>query len=145
VPNPYRIKDAVKFIKRIGDDTDSVYFSIYRQKFMGIVSVRTNENNEADLGYWLERSAWGQGFMSEAARAVVSHAFRKFGYADIHSGAYEDNRASMAVLQKLGFQSHGEQIHHNETRNCDVKCLRVKLSRERFEQLFGSLESSVAA
>ena len=50
-----------------------------------MVSVQTSEDGEADLGYWLDRSAWGQGFMSEAARATVSHAFRKFGFETISS------------------------------------------------------------
>jgi RimJ/RimL family protein N-acetyltransferase len=145
VPNPYGIEDAVKFIKRSGKDSGSSYFSIYHQRFMGVISVRINRDGEADLGYWLERSAWGQGFMNEAARAVVSHAFRKYGYECIQSGAYQDNRASIAVLQKLGFEPDGEQVHFNETRNCEVTCSRMVLTRQRFQNLFGSLETSAAA
>ena len=145
VPNPYGLGDAVNWIKRVDEDKHSAYFSIYRQKFLGVVSVQTSEDGEADLGYWLDRSAWGQGFMSEAARATVSHAFRKFGFETISSGAYEDNRASMAILRKLGFEADGARPHFNPTRNCQVSCNRVVLTRSRFEQLFGSLETSVAA
>ena len=145
VPNPYGIKDAVKWIKQAQNNSRDIHFCIYRQRLLGVVSIRETDSGPADLGYWLERSAWGQGFMTEAARATVSHAFRKFGYDKIVSGAYEDNRASMTILEKLGFEPEGAIIDHNPTRDCEVTCSRVVLTRERFEQMFGSLESSAAA
>jgi RimJ/RimL family protein N-acetyltransferase len=145
VPNPYGIGDAVKWIKKTQNNSKDIHFCIYRQKLLGVVSIRESESGLPDLGYWLERSAWGQGFMSEAARATVSHAFREFGYDRIVSGAYEDNRASMAILEKLGFEPDGAVVDHNATRNCEVTCSRVVLTRERFEQMFGSLDSSAAA
>jgi len=145
VLNPYGLQDASDWIRRVDENKTSCYFSIYRQKFLGVVSVQTSSDGEADLGYWLDRGAWGQGFMSEAARATVSHAFRKFGFESISSGAYEDNRASMAILQKLGFEPDGEAMHDNPTRNCQVKCHRMRLTRSHFENMFGSLETNVAA
>lgn len=149
VPSPYNHEDAVKWIKKTqkhaAANSGDVSFCIYRHKFLGVVSVTTNDDGVPALGYWLERSAWGQGFMSEAARATVSHAFRKFGYDKIVSGAYEDNRASMTILEKLGFEPQGAIVDHNETRKCDVTCNQVVLTRARFEQLFGSLETSAAA
>ena len=145
VPNPYGIEDAMKWIKKVQNTTGEVRFCIYRQKLLGVISIRIDEDGRPNLGYWLERSSWGQGFMSEAARATVSHAFRKFGYDRIVSGAYEDNRASMTILEKLGFEPEGSIVDHNQTRDCDVTCNKMVLTRERFEQLFGSLESSAAA
>ncbi len=145
VPSPYYEGDALAWIKQNGSRSDAAFFSIYREKFLGAVSIVPAEDGAMDLGYWLDQSAWGQGFMSEAARAVTSHAFRKFGLDEITSGAYEDNRASMAVLIKLGFEPTGDAIHSNPTRGCDVKCNRMVLPRSRFEQIFGSLDSNVAA
>ena len=145
VPSPYSVDDATDWIKRCGEQTDAAYFSIYREKFLGVVSVRPNTDGEMDLGYWLDQSAWGQGLMSEAARAVVSHAFRKFDLEEITSGAYEDNRASKAVLSKLGFEPVGTVRHSNPTRGCDVACTRMKVTRDGFEKIFGSLETDVAA
>ncbi len=145
VPNPYGISDAVEWIKKAQNNSNDLHFCIYRQKLLGVVSIRHSDSGLPDLGYWLERSAWGQGLMSEAARATVSHAFRKFGHDRITSGAYEDNRASTTILQKLGFQTEGAIVDHNATRNCDVTCNRMVLTREKFEQKFGSLDTSAAA
>jgi len=145
VPSPYTVADAQAWIKRIENEKHASYFSIYREKFLGVVSVRHNQNGEADLGYWLDEAAWGQGYMSEAARAVTSHAFRRFNLERMESGAYEDNRASQRVLEKLGFERTQDQPHYNQTRKCEVSCKRVELTRDRFEQIFGSLETNVAA
>ena len=145
VPNPYTVDEANKWIKKTQTSKDDLYFCIYRHKFLGVVSIRMDQNGRANLGYWLERSAWGQGFMSEAARAAVSHAFRKFGHDQIVSSAYEDNRASMTILEKLGFEPERAIVDHNPTRKCDVTCNKVVLTLERFESLFGSLETSAAA
>ena len=145
VPNPYTVVEANKWIKKTQNAKGDLYLCIYRHKFLGVVTIRKNEDGVANLGYWLEQSAWGQGFMSEAARAAVSHAFRKFGYDRIVSGAYEDNRASMTILEKLGFEPDRAIVDHNPTRKCEVTCNKVVLTRERFESLFGSLDTSAAA
>ena len=145
VPNPYTVDHAHKWINKTQANANDLYLCIYRQKMLGMVWVRHDEDGQPNLGYWLDRSAWGQGFMSEAARAAVSHAFRKFGHDHIISGAYEDNRASLTILEKLGFEPHQAIVDHNPTRKCDVTCNKVKLTRERFETLFGSLETTAAA
>ena len=145
VPNPYGFDDAVSYIKKLGKQNDAVYLGIHRQKLIGLVSIRPTEDRSHDLGYWLERSAWGNGFMSEATRAAVSHAFRKLYLESMTSGAYEDNRASISILHKLGFEPDGEHLDHNPTRDCKVTCKRMILTRQRFEQIFGSLETNVAA
>lgn len=146
VPSPYSVDDALSFINEANADENSVHMSIYHQRLLGIVSVSPKNGNSADLGYWLDQPAWSKGYATEAARAVLSHAFRKFGHSEIHSGAYEDNPASLAVLSKLGFEETGTtQQHFNGTRNCEAPCKRVLLTRERFEHMFGSLETNVAA
>ena len=145
VPHPYSVQDALDWIQSDANSPTASHFSIYRQTLLGVVSVVEKQDNEPVLGYWLDKHFWGQGFISEATRAAVSHVFRKFGYSTIRSGAYEDNRGSLAVLEKLGFESDGTKSLYNPTRNCDVNCKQMILKRERFEQLFGSLDTDVAA
>ena len=50
-----------------------------------------------------------------------------------------------ATLEKLGFEPDRAIVDHNPTRKCDVTCNQVVLTRERFESLFGSLDTSAAA
>jgi RimJ/RimL family protein N-acetyltransferase len=59
---------------------------------------------EVDLGYRFFKEYWGQGLATESSRAVLAYGFdtrrlqRIIGIADI------ENKASIRVLEKVGFQ-----------------------------------------
>ncbi|MEO9463398.1 MAG: GNAT family N-acetyltransferase [Marinomonas sp.] len=55
-----------------------------------------------ELGYWVARPHWGQGFVTEAGRAAISLA-KMMGKARMNAGHFIDNPASGRVLEKLGF------------------------------------------
>lgn len=58
--------------------------------------------DEPELAYELLRRAHGQGFATEAGRAVVDRA-RSDGYPRLWAGVWSWNLASRRVLAKLGF------------------------------------------
>lgn len=144
VPAPYTLADADEWIAKCGQDKKSLHFTIHRDRLIGVVSVGYVDG-QYNLGYWLDEQAWGEGLMSEAARAVVSHAFRQTGAEEILSGAYVDNPASKAILDKLGFEPSHQVDDPNPTRGTCVTCNKVRLSRRRFESIFGTLEERAAA
>ncbi len=146
VPSPYMLEDALDWIEKCRSDHNALHYCIYRQSLLGVASVSLNKDGEYDLGYWLDEPHWSNGYVTEAARAVLSQAFRKLGPDVIGSGAYDDNPGSLAVLDKLGFEDSGVvEKHTNPTRGEDVTCLKRSLSRERFERLFGPLDPAQAA
>jgi len=61
----------------------------------------------AGLGYWIRRSAWGKGFATEAAAALMRHAFLdcKLHRIEIHVAL--QNHASQRVAEKLGCLREG--------------------------------------
>ena len=59
------------------------------------------------IGYCLDNTAWGQGFATEAAGAVLQWAFGTLDLNRVQSGADTRNRASERVLEKLGFVREG--------------------------------------
>ena len=59
------------------------------------------------IGYCLDDTAWGQGFATEAAGAVLQWAFGTLDLNRVQSGADTRNRASERVLEKLGFVREG--------------------------------------
>lgn len=78
------------------------YWGIYHgARFCGVIS------NDTHLGYWLRRDAWGQGIMTEAARAVLAAHFSRPDAPPVGSGHFLGNAASAAILQKLGFSPSG--------------------------------------
>ncbi|MCE7981411.1 MAG: N-acetyltransferase [Caldilinea sp. CFX5] len=61
----------------------------------------------AMIGYCLDEKAWGQGFATEAAGALLQWAFDTLDLNRVQSGADTRNRASERVLEKLGFVREG--------------------------------------
>lgn len=62
----------------------------------------------AELGYSLERSAWGKGYASEAARAVRDHALGELGMPRLMSIIHPDNARSARVARGLGLAREGD-------------------------------------
>jgi ribosomal-protein-alanine N-acetyltransferase len=60
-----------------------------------------------DVGYAFLRSAWGQGFAEEAARASLAHGRGVLGLGTIVAITTPNNEGSMRVLEKIGFRREG--------------------------------------
>ena len=75
VPHPYTLADGEAFVREIAGPWDRV---ITRTgEVIGVVGIKDS------LGYWLGQPFWGQGFMSEAAGALVAEWFA-FAPTDEH-------------------------------------------------------------
>lgn len=68
------------------------------------------ERDEIDLGYRFIKSAWGNGYATEAAYASIKYGFEKLGIRRIVGRAMPDNLASIKVLEKCGMKFVGEEI-----------------------------------
>jgi ribosomal-protein-alanine N-acetyltransferase len=62
---------------------------------------------DVELGYTLSRAAWGRGYATEAARAVLRWAFAGLGLERVVAVADPSNSASLRVLDKLGMRRLG--------------------------------------
>lgn len=63
-----------------------------------------NGQQEVEIGYRLARSAWGQGYATEAAIAVRDYAFTALRIARLISIIDPSNSASIRVAEKIGMQ-----------------------------------------
>ena len=61
----------------------------------------------AALGYCLEESAWGQGYATEGADALLGWAFETLDLNRVQAETDTRNLASARVLEKLGFVREG--------------------------------------
>ena len=86
------------------------------------------------IGYCLAEKAWGHGYATEAAGAMVQWAFDTLDLNRIQSEADTRNRASERVLEKLGFVREGT-LRENCIVNGDVSDSSVYgLLRREWEQ-----------
>lgn len=84
-----------------------------RGALLGSAGLRLSRDRQsADLGYWLGRAYWGQGFGVEVARRLTEWAFAALPIARVTATTAADNDASAAVLQRLGFglTAKGSQV-----------------------------------
>jgi len=64
-------------------------------------------NGRAELGYALGREHWGRGYMNEALRALLRHAFETLEMRRLEADVDPRNNASIRTLERLGFQREG--------------------------------------
>ena len=62
---------------------------------------------EVEVGYRLLPEAWGRGYATEGARALVRYGFTELGLYRIIGLTHPDNAASQRVLQKAGLRDAG--------------------------------------
>ncbi|WP_221176798.1 GNAT family N-acetyltransferase [Nocardioides pocheonensis] len=65
-----------------------------------------NGDGEVEIGWHLHPDAWGRGYASEAARAVLRHGFAG-GLEEIHAVTHLTNGPSQAVCRKVGMEHRG--------------------------------------
>lgn len=70
--------------------------------YCGLISNTHGQDGEPELAFELLRSAWGQGYATEASRAVLAWA-RSSGHRRLWATVRDWNVASRRVLTKLGF------------------------------------------
>lgn len=61
-----------------------------------------------EIGWRLERAHWGNGYATEAARAVLAHGFEKLGLREILSWTATTNLRSQAVMRRIGMERRPE-------------------------------------
>ena len=64
-------------------------------------------HHRAEIGYAQGRAYWGQGYMQEALKAVLNHAFEILNLHRIEADVDPRNAASVRTLERLGFQREG--------------------------------------
>jgi len=74
---------------------------------LSLVQVERGAFHACTLGYSLAADAQGRGYMLEAVRAAVAHAFGSLGLHRVMANYMPRNRRSAAVLRRAGFVVEG--------------------------------------
>lgn len=71
------------------------------------IRVNDTEMREANIGYELDSRYWGQGYATEAARAILQFGFETLAMHRVWSWCIADNVGSARVLEKIGMRLEG--------------------------------------
>jgi RimJ/RimL family protein N-acetyltransferase len=70
---------------------------------------------EIEVAYILDSSYWGQGYASEAARAIIAHGFSRLNISRIVAVAFPGNVRSIGVMRSVGMTPLGLAHHFGAT------------------------------
>ena len=119
IPHPYERHHGEEWIASHQgqyERRESVTYAITLREgglLIGAVGLIVDEPNEvAELGYWVGKPYWGQGYAAEAGRALVAWGFERLGLHRVHASHFPRNPASGAVLRKIGMRHEGTLREH---------------------------------
>jgi RimJ/RimL family protein N-acetyltransferase len=137
IPHPYAVEDAEQFIAAVNKRDGEACFAVTLDGApIGVCSIDLREDGP-ELGYWLGVPYWGRGFATEAARALIDHAFGDLDHDTLISGARVNSPASRRVLEKCGFQWTSVRLSRIRAINSAAPIDRFRLDRG----LWASLKS----
>lgn len=140
IPYPYTLADAQAFLTAANASGGAeIVFLIttWVGTVLGCCGMAKLDGEHPEIGYWLGVPFWGKGYATEAARAVIDHAFGDLGYELIVGGARVSNPASRRVLQKCGFEWTGVGLYRIRALASSAPVDRFRLDRG----LWASLKS----
>jgi RimJ/RimL family protein N-acetyltransferase len=137
IPHPYRVADAEAFIAGVNVPGGETVFLItdLGDTILGGCGVGVLDGQGPELGYWLGVPFWGQGYATEAVRAVIDYAFTELDYAFLNAGARVTNPGSRRVLEKCGFQWTGVGLYRIRAIASSAPIDRFRLERRIWESL----------
>lgn len=120
LPHPYAVSDAEQWISsqpaRLEAGSNVAYALTRRMDsaLLGAISLMeiSARHRRAELGYWLGMPFWNQGYMTEAAAALIDYGFNQLGLHKITAAHFIRNPASGRVMQKIGMRQEGVQRRH---------------------------------
>lgn len=116
IPHPYKLKDAVKFIRHSNyklKKKKGINLGIALKetnKIIGVISLNTIDwkNKKAEIGYWLGKTHWNKGIMTEAVKLVLKLSFNELKLHRIYARIFEENIGSRRVLEKNKFKQEAK-------------------------------------
>jgi RimJ/RimL family protein N-acetyltransferase len=115
IPHPYPISTAEQWIASHANawlEDRAAHFAISllpHGPLIGGISLRDiqREHYQAELGIWIGKPWWGNGYASEAVEALLHLAFDQLGLNRVHAHHLNRNRASGHLLERAGFRREG--------------------------------------
>ena len=110
-PFPYTKENAIWWIKTGHSKNCSTNYAIeYDECFVGGIGVTPSHGwkaHLAEIGYWVGEEYWNRGIATIALQEMTNHTFSTLNIKKLYAPVFEDNKSSMRVLEKCGYQLEG--------------------------------------
>ncbi|MDX1671578.1 MAG: GNAT family N-acetyltransferase [Balneolaceae bacterium] len=120
IPHPYKDGVAEEYIRTVQEGWQEDNLAIFAvtitedRNLVGTVGLKDidDHHNRAELGYWIGKPYWGNGFATEAAAALLDFGFRELSLHRIYAFHFHTNPQSGRVLKKIGMKKEGALRKH---------------------------------
>jgi RimJ/RimL family protein N-acetyltransferase len=131
LPHPYASGNAEAWLVAVNKKEGEATFvvTLADGTLIGACGVEHRDRPTLELGYWFGAPFWGKGYATEAARAIIDHAFADLGHNALLAGARISNPASRRVLEKCGFQWTGVGLYRIRALASSAPFDRFRLDR----------------
>jgi 8-oxo-dGTP diphosphatase len=108
IPHPYDEDDGLSFVRMMDEKRRARIGAALGMErtldgaLIGVIGFGTETDGTPELGWWVGRDYWGQGYATEAARRMLRHLFIDLGFETAWASAHPDNMASRTVMTRLG-------------------------------------------
>lgn len=102
-------------------------------RVIGTCDLALTGRREADLGYMLARRHWGHGYATEAASALVEHAFAQLAVERVYALVDVGNERSRRVLEKAGLRWEALLRRHAHAKGRWWDCHRYGVARGEWQ------------
>jgi RimJ/RimL family protein N-acetyltransferase len=123
-PFPYNKRNAEMWLEKVVPEPVQQNFAIEIDGILagglGFTILNGSQTGVAEVGYWLGRSYWGRGIMTEALQSALRYGFGRLGVRRIQSMVMAPNVASTRVLEKAGFKFEARLVDYYVDREDNV-------------------------
>lgn len=141
-PKKQGLEHTTRFCKRMNELFEKekyCYFAVdvlATGEFIGFIgmcyqSYEAPHTPFVDIGWRLKKSAWGNGYATEGAKACLKYAFEELGLKGIYSVASVINTPSINVMEKIGMKKLQNFMHPYLLEDERLKeCVLYKIERK---------------
>ncbi len=116
---PEEAREVVHAFQKLFKQNKGIRWAILRKtdnQFLGTcgyINWVKARDNRGEMVQELGRAYWGQGFMTEALRAILQYGFGQMSLNRVEAQIDPEDTRAQILLSKLGFQQEGVLREHN--------------------------------
>ena len=142
IPHPYYEENAIFWVNRsyqgfnLGEEyIFGIELKETSQFIGGIGFILNNRFDRAEIGYWIGKPYWNNGYCGEALLAILHFGFHELKLNKLYASHFSENIASGKVMKKCGMVKEAELLQHVKKGGKYLDIVQYRLTRIEFENL----------
>lgn len=142
ISHPYPKGSASQFIESIQtaeQNNKIVMFAIINKEtklLIGLINLNLSiPYQRGELAYWIGKEYWGNGYGTDAAKALLEYGFNQLKLNKIFAASFTSNTGSWKVMEKIGLKYEGTLKQHVSSFGQFYDLTYYGLLKEEFENI----------